>query len=66
MKCIRDMTRTYNVIGTLFNILLQRFQHAQKHDKGSEFTPENAELLCYHFQKIDIRRAESYIISPIG
>ena len=49
-----------------FNTLLQRFQHAQEtsNDKGSEFIPESVELLYYHFQKIDIRRAESYIMSP--
>ena len=32
--------------------------------KGSEFIPDSVELLNYHFQKIGIRRAESYIISP--
>ena len=49
-----------------FNTILQRFQHAQEtsNDKGREFIPENVELLYYHFQKIDIRRAESYIMSP--
>ena len=57
---------TEDVIDTLFNTLLQRFQHAQEtsNDKGSEFIPENVELLYYNFQKIDIRSAESYIMSP--
>ena len=57
---------TEDVIDTLFNTLLQRFQHAQEtsNDKGSEFIPESFELLYYHFHKIDIRRADSYIISP--
>ena len=57
---------TEDVIDTLFNTLLQRFQHAQEtsNDKGSEFIPESVELLYYNFQKIDIRRAESYIMSP--
>ena len=57
---------TEDVIDTLFNTLLQRFQHAHEtsNDKGSEFIPESVELLYYHFQKIDIRRAESYIMSP--
>ena len=52
---------TEYVIDTLFNTLLQRFQHAQEtsNDKGSKFIPESVELLYYHFQKIDIRRAES-------
>ena len=57
---------TEDVIDALFNTLLQRFQHAHEtsNDKGSEFIPESVELLYYHFQKIDIRRAESYIMSP--
>ena len=57
---------TEDVIDTLFNTLLQRFQHAQEtsNDKGSEFIPESVELLYYYFQIINIRRAESYIMSP--
>ena len=56
---------TADVINTLFNTLLQRFQHAQEtsNDKGSEFIPESGELLHYHFQKVDIT-SESYIMSP--
>ena len=55
---------TNNVIDKLFNTLLQRFQQAQEtsNDKGSKFIPESVELLYYHSQKIDIRRAKSYII----
>ena len=51
------------VIDRLFNTLLQRFQHAQEtsNDEGSEFIPEK---LYNHFQRTDIRRAESYIMSP--
>ena len=51
---------TEDVIDTLFNTLLQRFQHAQEtsNDKGSKFIPES------HFQKLDTRRAESCIMSP--
>ena len=57
---------TENVIDTLFNTLLQIFQQAQEtsDERGSEFIPDSVELLYYHFQRIDIRRAESYIISP--
>ena len=57
---------TEDVIDTLFNTILQRFQQAQEtsNDKGSEFIPESVELLYYNFQKIDIRRGESYIMSP--
>ena len=55
-----------DIIDTLFNTILQRFQQAQEtsSDKGSEFIPESVELLYYYFQKINIRRAESYIMSP--
>ena len=57
---------TEDVTDTLFNTILQRFQQAQEtsNDKGSEFIPESVELLYYYFQKINIRRAESYIKSP--
>ena len=57
---------TKDVIDKLFNTLLQRFQNAQEtsNERGSEFIPDSVELLYYHFQRIDIRRAESYIMSP--
>ena len=53
---------TKNVIGKLFNTISQRFQQAQEtsNDNGSKFIPESVELL-YYFQKINIRRAESYM-----
>ena len=53
---------TENVIDTL----LQRFQRAQEtsNERGSEFIPDSVEILYYDFQRIDIRRAESYIMSP--
>ena len=51
---------------SLINTLLHRFQCAQEtsNERGSEFIPDSVELLYYHFQRIDIRRAESYIMSP--
>ena len=57
---------TEDVIDTLFNTILQRFQQAQEtsNDKGSEFILESVGLLYYYFQKINIRRAESNIMSP--
>ena len=57
---------TENVIDTLFNTILQIFQQAQEtsNERESEFIPDSVELIYYHFQRIDIRRAESYIISP--
>ena len=55
-----------NVIDILFNTLLQNFQHIQEtwNERGSEFIPDSAELLEYELHKIDIIRAESYIITP--
>ena len=57
---------TENVIDTLFNTLLQNFQSAQEtsNERGSEFIPDSVELLEYELHKIDIIRAESYIVSP--
>ena len=57
---------TEDVIDTLFNTILQRFQQAQEtwNDKRSEFIPESVELLYYYFEKINTRKAESYIMSP--
>ena len=57
---------TKDVIDKLFNTLLQRFQNAQEtsNERGSEFIPDSVELLEYELHKIDIIRAESYIVSP--
>ena len=52
---------TDDAIDRLFDTLLQRFQQVlQTSIKESEFTHESVTLLYYYFQKIDIRRAESY------
>ena len=57
---------TENAIDTLFNTILNRIQQAieTSNERGSGFTHESVALLYYYFQKIDIRRGESYIISP--
>ena len=57
---------TENVIDTLFNTLFQNFQHIQEtsNERGSEFIPDSVELLEYELHKIDVIRAESYIVSP--
>ena len=59
-------SKTKDVIDKFFDTLLQRFQKSQEtsNERGSEFIPDSVELLYYHFQRIDIRRAESYIMSP--
>ena len=33
-------------------------------ERGSGFTHDSIGLLYYHFQRIDIRRGEPYIVSP--
>ena len=56
---------TENVINTLFNTLLQNFQHKEtSNERGSKFIPDSVKLLEYELHKIDIIRAGSYIVSP--
>ena len=57
---------TENIIDTLFNTILNQIQQAMEtsNEKGSGFTHDSVGLLYYYFQKIDIIRAESYIVSP--
>ena len=57
---------TESIIDTLFNTLLIRIQKAieTSNEKGRGFTHDSVGLLNCYFQKIDIMRAESYIISP--
>ena len=53
-------------IDQLFNIILEWIQQAieTSNERGSGFSHKNVALLYYYFQNIDIRRAESYIVSP--
>ena len=57
---------TEDVIDTLFNTLLQSFQRIQEtsNERGSEFIRDSVELLEYELHKINIIRAEPYIVSP--
>ena len=57
---------TNDVIDRLFDATLERFKQAivTSNKRGSEFTHESVALMYYYFQKIDIRRAESYVKSP--
>ena len=57
---------TENTIDTLFNTILNRIQQTiqTSNERVSRFTHESVAILYYYFQRIDIRRAESYIISP--
>ena len=58
-------SNTSDVIDRPIGTTLKRFQEAIKTSiKESEFTYESVGLLYYHFQGIDIRRAESYITYP--
>ena len=49
---------TNDVIDRLFNT------KETSNKRGSEFIPDSVELLYYHFQRIDIIGAESYIMPP--
>ena len=59
-------SNTENIINTLFNTILNQIQQAVEtsNERGSRFTHDSVGLLYYHFQRIDIRRGESYIVSP--
>ena len=52
-------SNTENVIDTLFNTIQET-----SNERGSKFTPDSVELLEYQLHKVDIMRAESYIVSP--
>ena len=56
---------TENIIHTLFNTILNRIQLAveTKNERGSGFTHDSVRLLCYQFQRRDIRRGGSYTVS---
>ena len=56
---------TENAIETLFNTILERIRKAigTSNERGTKFTREIV-VLYYYFQKIDIRRGESYMVSP--
>ena len=51
----------------LIHFLIQfqeEFNKQQKHQMKEEVSHESVALLYYYFQKVDIRRGESYIMSP--
>ena len=56
---------TENDIDMPFNTILERIQKSieTSNERRSRFTHESVALLYYYFQKIDIRKAESYIVS---
>ena len=57
---------TKNGIDTLFNAILEKNQKAieTSNERGSGFAHESVALLYYYFQRIGIKRGESYIMSP--
>ena len=59
-------SKTENITDTLFNTILNKIQQSMEtsNERGSGFTRDSVGLLYYHFQRIDIRRAESCIMSP--
>ena len=57
---------TNDVIDILFDTILERFQQAivTSNKKESQFTHESVAFMYCYFQKISIRRVESYVKSP--
>ena len=57
---------TGNIIDTLFNTIVSRIQQEMEtsNERESGFTHDSVRLLYYHFQKIYLKRGESYIVSP--
>ena len=54
---------TENAIDTLFNTILNRIQQAieTSNERRSRFTHESVVLFYCYFQKIDMKRGESYM-----
>ena len=53
------------IIGKLFNYLLQKYQEGLEETmRGSEFVCDSVDLLYYHLQKIGLKKNGSYIDSP--
>ena len=54
------------IIDTVSNTVLNKIQEAMEtsSERGSRFTHESVGLLYYYFQRIDIRRGGSYLLSP--
>ena len=57
---------TEDAIDKLFNTILGRIQQTieTSNERGGGLTHESVALLYYYFQKLDIRRGESYIMPP--
>ena len=57
---------TENILDMLFNRVLNKIQQAMEtsNERGCRFTHDSVGLFYYHFQRIDIGRGESYIMSP--
>ena len=53
------------IIKELFEYLLQNYhKDLEETMRGSEFIRDSVDLLCYHLQKISLKRVGSYIDSP--
>ena len=58
-------SETNNIIEELCESLLQKYQEGLEESmRGSEFIRDSVDLLCYHLQKIGLKRGASYIDSP--
>ena len=58
-------SETNNIIEELCESLLQKYQEGLEESmRGSEFIRDSVDLLCYHLQKIGLKRGASYIDYP--
>ena len=57
---------TNDVIDIIFDTILERFQQAivTSNKRESQLTHESVAFMYCYFQKISIRRVESYVKSP--
>ena len=56
---------TNNIIGELFESLLQRYQNnLEESMRGNEFVCDSIDLLYYHLHKVSLKRGRSYVDSP--
>ena len=61
---IRSGKETNYIINELYDSFVRYQERLETKMKGSRYTFERVDLLEYHFHKISLNRASSYIISP--
>ena len=58
-------SETNNIIKELFKSIVEKYQKGLEESmRGSEFTLDSVNFLCYHLYRISLKRGGSYIDSP--